>query len=792
MQSRKSESTQSKLAYQPHVCFGCVSAFGQAEPHGASYENVSEARFLLTESLGDRFQRFKMRWLALVLVCATIVNVISEPDPKKYKQDDGEKDKKSESPLTDDEKSFLREVEEKFGVKSEIPVERQKNDSDITITATNSTQKAPFPAVIAIEIVNDTDSKSKEKRTIDANLGYGYRTHNGYTYTYFGKPTQEKGKFMIYPYSQQNAPSTNGHSAEYRQHLSEKHLQRTSVEIQPSQAFELVSVKDGQYEEKTRSPESPQSYTNDAPTTHPSTLYTTYNGQELTGLSGQFPSLQSNYFVEPKQLLANPQYQEVGLNQDYLSTNSLDQNRPVVPVLVLRIPSSYLKNPTAELYANLPNNYPLSHYLNNVNLQGLVNQYFKKNGYDFAPQVRAYQSHIASSAITPTVSSAYSTEPQQYSNPHVQPSYTQADYSGVQYSAVKPVMAKYPSGFTKHLNSQAHYRRPTQQPKYEYRYQHAPQPNAHTQAFYGQSEYQNQQQPTVASYELQNEHTIVKPTVETGSSEIGSPQYTAGHDTKVISVQYDSNVPSHSSLVPENQSGEKSQYDYSKETQAEYSPQQTLSQDYNSKSLSHYESSQIANAYYLQKQPGHAEALSSYPSQASSEEQGQQSYPELTATQGYEYVKPGEEQISNSFLLSENYPSKDQIATVLPYRYKPLKRPNTATVQTVSYVTPEPHPSKYQSRYKIMVPQTILKSQDSEKVTYVNSMPMHYTKAGYYSQDHSSEEQYNIGTHYIPQINKQKQPSYPKNYLSYLKRMTRPGIKSEGSLSKKQSEKITS
>ncbi|CAK1582882.1 unnamed protein product [Parnassius mnemosyne] len=744
-----------------------------------------------------------MRWFALIAVCAVIVTVYSEPEPKKYKSGDAEKDKKLESSLTVDEKKFLRQVEEKFGVKSEIPVDNSKN-------ITETTQKPHLPAVIAIEIVNDTDSSVKGKRTIDANLGYGYRTNNGYTYTYFGKPMQEKGKFMIYPYSQQDNPSQyNGHGAGYSQQSTKEYSQGTSVEIQPSQAFELVSVKDSNenYDTNSKSLESTQTYTKNTPIFHPSTLYTTYNGEGLSGLSGHFPSLMSNYFVEPKQLLTNPQYQSIGLTQDHLSTSGLDQNRPVVPVLVLRIPSSYIKNPTAELYANLPNNYPLSHYLNNVNLQGLINQYYFKNGYDFAPQVTTYQNpQITTSAITPTVSSSsYNSESQHYSNPHVQPSYTQSDYSGVQYSAVKPVMAKYPSSFTRQnqfsSQIQSHYRRPTQQQKKEYRYQYLPQPATHTQAYYGQLSHQNHHQPSESQHEQHNHHaTVTEQTYDVGSNtKVEVPQYSTSHNTNVISAQYDSNTPTQlSAEVPENSNTYTPHYEYTKDSQEAYSPQQTLSQGYSSQSQTDYSSSQLSNEFYSQKQPVQTESVIAYPSQAANVDQGQLSYSDSSEKQGYEYPKPREETVKYSYVSSENYPSKDHtIATVLPYSHKQAISPNTATIQTVSYVTPVPYSTKYQSRYKVMVPQIILKSHDVEKVTYVNSRPMHYTKTGYHNQDYNAEEGYTVGTHYNPHTNKQKPTSHPRNYHSYMKRMTKTDNKPEGSavsslISKKQIEKKTS
>ncbi|KPI92620.1 hypothetical protein RR46_13841 [Papilio xuthus] len=731
-----------------------------------------------------------------ILVCAVLTRVTSEPDPKKYKPEDADKDKKSSATLTNDEKKFLREVEEKFGIKPQVPVEIS-NTTDDKSTSANITEKTPLPAVIAIEIVNDTNSSSKGKRTIDANLGYGYRTNEGYTYTYFGKPKQEEGKFMIYPYSQQDSSEEyNGHSAEYSQQSSGQQSHATSVEIQPSRAFELVSVKDEHYNnDNSKSVESSPVYHEKETTTFPSTLYTTYNGEGLSGLSGHFPRLMSNYFVNPKQLLNNPHYQSIGLNQDHLSTNGLDQNKPVVPVLVLRIPSSYIKNPTAELYANLPSNYPLSHYLNNVNLQDLVNQYFKKNGYDSAPQVMAYQNPQLSTSITPTVSSTYSAEPQQYSNPHVQPSYTQSDYSGVQYSGVKPVMAKYPSTFgrPKYYSSriQSQYRRPAQQPKYEYRYQYVPQTPGHTQAYYGQSLQKDPQVSTVATYEQQSDlAALATPSADTiSNTDHGSSQYSSNYDGKVISVQFDSNTPSHSSQHADSSNIETPQYDYSKESQEAYSPQQSLTHDYSGQSIPDYTSSQLGG-YYAQKQIESTETVNAYPSHTQNTEQEQQTYSEVSATQGYDYPKPREESVGNSYVVPETYSNKDHtIATVLPFTYKQPKRPNTATVQTVSYVTPEPS-SKYQSRYRIMVPQTILKSQD-EKVTYVNSMPMHYTKVGYYNQDYNSEEntKYSVGNYYSAPTNKHKTGSYTRNYQNYLKRMARPDSKAEGSSNSSRSKK---
>lgn len=450
----------------------------------------------------------KMRWFALILFCGILTVIHADPEPKKYKPDN----KDSKSTLTDEERKFLREVEEKFGIKSDVTIDKEKsNDEENKNDGVESKDvKPPFPVVIAFEIVNDTETNTKEKRTIDANLGYGYKTNSGYTYTYFGKP-QEKGKLMFYPYSQEDIPPTRPsfsgnkqnknlpNGAQNARHSKYSNV-LSNVEIQPSQAYELVPVQEEQkgYQAKFQSDSKPK-YSNVKVTPRPQyamdennkerghtqTLYTTYNGGQISGLSSQFPMVMPNYFVDSSQLLHNAQYQNAGLTSDHLRNHGPQQDQRVVPVLVLRVPSSYLRNPSAELYANLPKDYPISKYLNNVNIQELVNQYFKNIGFSYAPQVMTYQSPIP----VPPVN--YESQ-QHYAAPEETPTYTHQDYSGVQYSAVQPVMAKYPmpsqAAYPQQeyyvTQPQASYHQPEQQ--YEYRYV---QP---TQAYY-YPQYENQQ-----------------------------------------------------------------------------------------------------------------------------------------------------------------------------------------------------------------------------------------------------------------------------------------------------------
>lgn len=723
--------------------------------------------------------------VCFVLVLATTIAI---PDPKKYKNDSNDKDKKTES-LTNDERKFLREVEEKFGVKSkeiasnvkteEIKKKEEKVGSN---KETSSPQeKPPFPAVIAIEIVNDTDSNSKGKRTIDANLGYGYRTNDGYSYTYFGKANQDRGKFMIYPYSQEDIPpSPNAHENKYTS-------SSTSVEIQPSQAYELVPVQNEQtsYEYKKPAVEFKTGYEKnlESPSAGYSsgkaaqTLYTTYNGQEFSGLSGQFPTVMPNYFVNPTQLLNNPHYQNAGLTQDHLRTQSshFNQNKRIVPVLVLRVPSSYLKNPTAELYPDLPNNYPLSQHLNSVNLQELVNQYFKKNGFSVAPQIMSYESHSVSQSHM---------RPQQYSNPYAKPLYTQADYSGIQYSGVKPVMARYPMTYSHqkyHVSQpQSLYQYPANQ-QYEYEYQYVPQTETKMRSYYIQPQYQQSSQSVGTSNEYQYAQSVAQYQSNSDNKlsniEYSSPQYSSSQETKEASLEYGSqNIPQEADQSDvshyTSSNSETSNYDVGQEN-INYS-KQSEPLEYNSASLPEYSSS----ADYYSTKSAQPSSVSISPSKLIHTEQ----YQEISGSneqQKYVYQSQNTEDPSKTFVLSENYPSKDHtIATVLPFSYQSTAKPPQASVQTVSYVTPVPS-AKYQSQYRIMVPQTVLRNPNSEKVAYVNSQPMHYLQAGQYSYSNTDSD-YTGASQYVSQIS--TKPSYPRNYHTHPKRMVKVPNKSETSL----------
>ncbi|XP_037873307.1 uncharacterized protein LOC101742982 [Bombyx mori] len=731
-----------------------------------------------------------MRLFTTILCCAILATTFAGPEPKKYKVDVKDKDKVSNSTLTDDEKKFLREVEAKFGVK---PDEDKNNKND----ESNSKTPTPFPAVIAIEIVNDTDSKSKGKRTIDANLGYGYRTNNGYTYSYFGKPVQEKGRFMIYPYSQDDIVPTTHHYTHHTNAGGRYTTVATKVEIQPSQAFELVPVKEENVEHQGSSVQS-NSYDNikglvspppsfvqggyshvSSPVSTPSTLYTTYNGQSFSGLSGQFPSVMSNYLVEPSQLLKRPEFQGAGLTTDHIhSLQGSTKEQGVVPVLVLRIPSSSLKNPTAELFANLPDNYPFSRYLNNVNLQELVNEYFKKIGYSFAPQVMTYQESLALKA-SEALTGAPVHEPNQYAVPYVQPSYTHSDHSGVQYSAVKPVMARYPSSYVKqqyYPQGHSHYRQPVHQPRYEYRYKYVPQSRAPTQTYYVQPQYQQQVQP---AHVTENQQTL-------------SQTYNA-QDTSV-EVQYNEqshvNNPESVSVTYEYRQPEKN-------IENQYETQ-TASPDYAAHAVTASVSNNVSPVYglpetssptYREEQTLPKENVVVYPSEEELNQEPQRqlySQPNLESSQEYIYRQQSNEN-SNDLVLTENYPSKDHtVATVLPLSYKSKQTTAEGPVQTVSYVTPMPYSYKYQSPYRVMVPQTFLRNPaTAEKVSYVNSQSMHTSQ----NQEDSSEVEYTVPAHYIPPVGKQKPPSYPRNYHSYPKRMTRPENKRESIMTRKQNQR---
>ncbi|CAH0400027.1 unnamed protein product [Chilo suppressalis] len=716
-----------------------------------------------------------------IVFFVVVASAKGEPDPKKYKSEVKDKEKLSNSSLTEEERTFLREVEAKFGIKSDVPLDEVKNDESEKSNGT-STSKAPFPAVIAIEIVNDTDTSTKGKRTIDANLGYGYRTNNGYTYTYFGKQPQEKGKFMIYPYSQEDIPPSR--PTPYNSGYSQSGTytaDSSNVEIQPSRAYELVEEQNSyqkskpNYENIRGLVSPPPPYAGTTHSSHP-TFYTTYNGQEFSGLSGQFPMVMSNYLVEPSQLLKNPQYQSAGLNQEYLRSHGSQLEQRVVPVLVLRVPSSYLMKPTAELYSGT-NNYPVSNYLKNVNLQEIVNNYFKKIGYSFAPQVMTYQNSIASEHV----SAPNAMPAQNYASPYVIPSYTQADTSGVQYSAVQPVMAKYPTSYSPQQYyasmTQTLYQQPEQQ--YEYSYQYVPQSQGQAQSYYVQPQYQTQVETEAPQTNAQSIHE----SAEQGSSSNSASE--AEHSVPQ-SVTYENAAFSAEYGTPETEGMEHAapqqiQYETSqtlghteygtpKEQSVEYSPQQTLSTEYGpaKPSLPAYTSPQATRPQYsLPKYTIPKETLAAYQAQLghSASSAGAQNY--------YYPKQANDESESNTLVLSENYPDKDHtLATVLPLSYKRERKP--ATVQTISYVTPVPH--KYQSPYKVMVPQTFLKSPVNEKVSYVNSHSLPYSRP--MNQEHNPEVEYTVPAHYTPPVGKQKPPSYPRNYHSHPKR----NVKSESKI----------
>ncbi|XP_060804171.1 uncharacterized protein LOC106141791 [Amyelois transitella] len=741
-----------------------------------------------------------MRWISLILACAVLSTTFAEPDPKKYKPDTVTKNKNSNSSLTDEERKFLREVEAKFGVKSDVLPEIKKVNEEKNKTETKSEPsiKPPFPAVIAIEIVNDTESKPKNgKRTIDANLGYGYRTNNGYTYSYLGRPGQEKGKFMIYPYSQEDIPPArpNQYSHQSSGSYTSSSPQSPNVEIQPSKAYELVEMKDEpqpyQYNRPTeqrlnydiKGLVTPPAYT---PQSHqqpiqapPTTLYTTYNGERLSGLSGQFPMVMPNYFVDPSQLLKYPQFQSAGLSQDHLRSSGSPVQQKVVPVLVLRIPSSYIKNPSAELYANLPQNYPLSQYLNQVNLQELVNNYFKKIGYSFAPQVMAYQRPLLADAVSTPVTQY---EPQHYSAPYINPSYTQSDYSGVQYSAVKPVMARYPLSYTRPQyyipSAQTAYQQPAQQ--YQYTYQYVPNTSSQ-QTYYIQPQSQQTEQ------EHQTEQVSQQTHVQDTANQVEYVSQQEVHVTTAApSLEYgtpetptESEHNSVESVAP--------QYEAAHASTQEYGTPKAENVEYASKEPAvEYTGPTRVNIPVAYTTQGHHDTIAVYPSQAGHIPRHYSSQADLGAQYYYQGQSPASHQNSN-LVLTENYPSKDHtIATVLPYSYKQAAKSNAGAVQSVSYVTPMPFSSKYQSQYRIMVPQMVFKNPSSEKVAYVNSHSLPYSQN---SQEHNPEAEYTVPSHYSPPVGRQRPPSYPKNYHSTPKRMVKPQDKSDNVSPKKQVER---
>ncbi|XP_049875585.1 uncharacterized protein LOC126373470 [Pectinophora gossypiella] len=733
-----------------------------------------------------------------VLLCAVFTTICADPEPKKYKPEVKPKLKDSNSSLTDEERKFLREVETKFGIKSEVPVENKDEDEKSSEkehdSKSNPGAKLPFPAVIAIEIVNDTDTKSnKGKRTIDANLGYGYRTNNGYTYSYFGKPAQTQGKFMIYPYSQEDIPPAGPSSSHlgYQQSSGQTTKISPNVEITPSQAYELVPTKEEEitsynyqkpaiqlktkYEnvQGVESPPPPYPASDSHSSSPPSTLYTTYNGEQFSGLSGQFPKVMSNYLVDSSQLLNNPAYQSAGLTQDHLRPHGAKLEQRVVPVLVLRVPSSYIKNPSAELYANLPQNYPLSQYLNHVNLQDLVNQYFKKIGYPFAPKVMAYPSSSLSSHTESAPAPVSNYEPQHYASPYVQPSYTNADYSGVQYSAVQPVMAKYPSGYTRQhyyvMRPQASlYQQPSQQPQYVYRYRYVSQSSPQAQSYYSQPQYQQpaeEQHTSAQQASLHDTNSQVEYRQPSSEEEATSAEYETPQSHSAQQYEQPQSVTSSYETV----TSATPNYEHSNEVETpDYSPTKVP--------LSVHGSSPSVQIQY--EQPDQKDTIAVYSRGATGHKPG--------VSQSYVYQNVANEHSgSESLVLSENYPSKDHtLATVLPLSYK---RPqNTEMVQSVSYVTPVPT-MKYHSQYKIMVPQTVLRRPTNEKVSYVNSHSLSSSYLGSQSQ-YNPEEEYTAGAHYSPPVSKQKPSSYPWNYHAHPKRMVKPDSKAD-TLSSRKNER---
>lgn len=715
---------------------------------------------------------------------------------------------------------------------------------------------------------------------------------------------------MIYPYSQEDIPparpsqnykhsgySHNKGQSSYSRHHTKYTTPTPNVEIHPSQAYELVPVQDQPSSYQTKQPEdSKVKYGNtksaeslatpysvnespEAENVHnapQSTLYTTYNGGQLSELSGQFPSVMPSYLVDSSQLLRNAQYKSAGFTSDHLRSHGSQQ---VVPVLVLRIPSSYLRNPSAELYANLPHNYQLSQYLNNVNLQELVNQYFKKIGFPYAPQLMAYQSPI------PVPATNY--QAQQYAVSHVKPSYTHMDYSGVQYSAVQPVMAKYPLPSGQAYSDQSYYVPQThmyqqvlQQPQYQYRYvqptqqyyypqyqtqdeqQIAPHqdPAQETASVYGAPQVEPQYEAprsyaypqqsiqhseneatedtsasaqydhtkdTYAHYNAQN-----GPSAQYGPTKVPIPVY----ETPEVAAAYEPSKPTYGppkpvsstyelpKSVPVSYSSPKKlvttygpakpveNEDVQNALPAEYgTPEQTYrvsNQDYvfntpnGAYTLAHsgstyaqssaesrdYGVPKSAVQYVSNSQPTQKETIAIFPSKT-----GQTAYkyvyPQRETTHSYAYQKFASPEVqAKTITISENYPSKAH-THALAYGVKTSSK-NPATVQSVNYVTPQPFSAKFQQQYKVMVPQTILKNEENEKVTYVNShsLPSNYVHVGPAPDNDNPEEEYKVPADYVPPVGSQKPPANPRNYHSHPKRMTKNENKQETSTEGKKNK----
>ncbi|GBP73959.1 hypothetical protein EVAR_56117_1 [Eumeta japonica] len=700
-----------------------------------------------------------------VLFCGVICLVIAEPDPKKYRAN--AKDQQANKPdlsLTNEEKEFLREVESKFGIKSDITTENPKTESN--------DETSPFPAVIAIEIVNDTNVDSKGKRTIDANLGYGYKTNNGYTYAYFGKPTQEKGKFMIYPYSQEDIPPPR--PDQYQQSIAVSstvapHLQQlyvspgksvvSNVEIQPSQAFELVPVHEQptyNYQqprteintkyEKVVGQHVPPSLSTQYPITETSQhsfvdspqsiLYTTYNGGQISGLSGNFPSVSPQYFVDSSQLLHHPQFQSAGLTADHLRAHGQQLTQRVVPVLILRVPSSQIINPTSELYPNLPQNYPLSQHLNSVNLQKLVQQYFRNSGY---PQNSQFLKFSAQPSPIPTPIPSY--ESQQYIAPvHSHPSYTYADYSGVQYSAARPVVANYHASSasypTQYYYSQTKPQQLSLQPQYQYRQEHI-QPS---REYYTKTV--SQYQPTQTLKQTQSHSGLEHQNTGHKSVTIYEPE-----PTQQITPEYDTTKTSKHEYLPP--STPAPVYGPAKETQQIQEQQVVYNQASEPLSVQADDFQYTGNEGNVQK-----ETLAIYPNQVSYE-------PEQQYQIKYVYQQPQHyDTTEKSYQLSENYPGAHHTqATVLPLNYNNLRIQNGA--QKIDYVTPSPHLAKHP--YNVMVPQIVLKNDEKVSHVYSQSVPQYTSSVATKEGDNSLA--------YLPPTGSQQTLAYQANYQSYPKRM---------------------
>lgn len=381
-------------------------------------------------------------------MCAIFASCIAGPliesKPSKSVAEKVEKPKVTEedTTITEDERKFLREIEEKYNIKND---EEDEDDDEQTVVENNDNSskipQAPLPAVIAIEIVNDNTTEGKGKRTIDANLGYGYKTNNGYYYSQFGKPEQ-KAKFMIYPYSQHDIPAPNKFKYHTQIYSNKAKGEKTIVEIQPSKAFQLVPINqheqqegpgsykvDGsvshirtQYEQvqSVETPPPPQYQTQEelySPEREKfPTLYTTFNGGQLSGLSGHFPIVMPNYYVSPSQVLRHPQFQGFDIPHQE-QEQVLPQQKNIIPVLILRIPSSHIQNPTAEFFPKLPRNNPYAMTLNNINLQGLLNQYLSSVQPHYEPQAP----QVDNSVLRYTQPAPYYEHEQLYTVPTVNP-----------------------------------------------------------------------------------------------------------------------------------------------------------------------------------------------------------------------------------------------------------------------------------------------------------------------------------------------------------------------------------